>query len=139
MIAALEIFAVAVVIILDFFIPTIIILGMIVISLLIRRENIPSLGFKKTKHGLQMASVVLLSVIVWQLLEIDLLMPVLNRLTGTRQDLSAFINLKGNLGQLLFYLALSWTLAALGKKLCIAAICRKGWAICSEATLLVLS
>jgi hypothetical protein len=44
-------------------------------------------------------------------------MPVLNRLTGTTIDYSGFANLKGNLGQLLLLLVLSWTLAALGKEM----------------------
>jgi hypothetical protein len=44
-------------------------------------------------------------------------MPVLNRLTGTTIDYSGFANLKGNLGQLLLLLVLSWTLAALGEEM----------------------
>ena len=116
-ITLIEIIAAATIIIFDVFIPTIPILGMITISLLIRHENIASLGFKKIKNGLQMAGVVLLSVATWQLLQIGLTMPVLNHLTGTRQDLSAFVNLKGNLSQLLLYLVLTWTLAAFGEEL----------------------
>lgn len=44
-------------------------------------------------------------------------MPVLNHLTGTTQDLSAFKNLKGNFNQLLFFLVLTWTLAAFGEEI----------------------
>jgi membrane protease YdiL (CAAX protease family) len=44
-------------------------------------------------------------------------MPVLNHLTGTTQDLSAFENLKGDLTALLFFLALTWTLAAFGEEI----------------------
>jgi hypothetical protein len=46
-IAIIEIILAALVIVFDLFIPTIIILGIIIISLLIRREGILSLGFKK--------------------------------------------------------------------------------------------
>ena len=113
----LEIVATAAVIILDLFIPTIVILGMIIISLLIHHENISSLGFRKNKNGLRMIVFIVVSVVIWQLIQIGLIMPVLNHLTGTTQDLSAFINLKGNPGQLMFYLVLSWTLAALGEEL----------------------
>ena len=71
-----EIIAVAAVIVFDLFIPTIVILGMIVVSLLIRRERITSLGFKKSDSGLQMAGVILLNVVVWQLFQIGFIMPV---------------------------------------------------------------
>jgi membrane protease YdiL (CAAX protease family) len=102
---------------LDLFIPTIIILGIMVISLLIRKEKISSLGFKKTENALKMAMNVLLLVIVWTFLQLALFMPVLNHLTGTTQDLSAFENLKGNMGNLLFFLILTWTLAAFGEEI----------------------
>ena len=44
-------------------------------------------------------------------------MPVLNHLTNTTQDISAYENLQGNLGQLLFFLLLTWTLAAFGEEI----------------------
>ena len=115
-IAAFEIIAAAVVIILDLFIPTIVILGMIVISLLVRRENIASLGFKKNANGLRMAGMVLLGVMALQLFQIGVTMPILNHLTGTTIDYSGFANLKGNLEQLTLFLVASWTLAAFGEE-----------------------
>ncbi len=116
-ITAIELVIAAVVIILDLFIPTIIILGIIVISLLIRREKISILGFKKNKHALRMALTIFLVVLAWSLLELGLVMPILNHLTGTTQDLSAFEKLQGNLGNLLFFLVLTWTLAAFGEEI----------------------
>lgn len=105
------------VILLNLFIPTIIILGIMIISLLIRKEKISSLGFKKTENALSMAANIFLLMIVWTFLQLALFMPILNHLTGTTQDLSAFENLKGNLGNLLFFLALTWTLAAFGEEI----------------------
>ncbi len=105
------------VILLDFFIPTIVILGLIVISLLIRWQPVSVLGFKQNKNLLGMAFFVLLAVVLWNLFEMGLIFPVLNRVTGTTQDLSAFVDLKGNLPKLLFPLAASWTLAALGEEM----------------------
>ena len=116
-ITAIELVITAAVIILDLFIPTIIILGIIVISLLIRREKISILGFKKNKQALGMVLTILLFVIIWSLLQLSLFMPILNHLTGATQDLSAFENLKGNLGNLLFFLALTCTLAAFGEEI----------------------
>lgn len=115
-ITAIELVAAAAVILFDFFIPTLVILGMIVLSLLVRRENVASLGFKRDGWGLGMAAFVLLSVVALQLFQIGVTMPVLNRLTGTTIDYSGFANLQGNLGQLLLLLALSWTLAAIGEE-----------------------
>ena len=116
MITALEIIAAAVVIILDLFIPTIVILGMIVFSLLFRRENITSLGFKKNANGLRMAGMALLGMMALQLFQIGVTMPILNHLTGTTIDYSGFADLKGNLGQLTLFLVASWTLAAFGEE-----------------------
>ncbi len=116
-IAAVELVIAVAVIILDLFIPTIIILGIIVISLLIRRQKISTLGFKKNKNVPWMALTIFLLVIVWTLMQLSVFMPTLNHLTGTTQDLSAFENLKGNLGNLLFLLALTWTLAAFGEEI----------------------
>ena len=116
-ITAIELIIAAAVIILDLFIPTIIILGIIAISLLIRREKISILGFKKNKQALGMVLTILLFVIIWSLLQLSLFMPILNHLTGATQNLSAFENLKGNLGNLLFFLALTWTLAAFGEEI----------------------
>jgi membrane protease YdiL (CAAX protease family) len=50
-------------------------------------------------------------------MHLALFIPVLNHLTGTTQDLSAFENLKGNFGNLLFFLVLTWTLAAFGEEI----------------------
>jgi membrane protease YdiL (CAAX protease family) len=116
-ISLIELLIAFLVIFLDLFIPTIIILGIMIISLLIRKEKISSLGFKKTENVFSMAMNVLLLVIVWTFLQLALFMPVLNHLTGTTQDLSAFENLKGNMGNLLFFLILTWTLAAFGEEI----------------------
>ena len=44
-------------------------------------------------------------------------MPILNRINGEYQDLSQFAGLQGNLGALLIFLAVSWTLAAVGEEI----------------------
>jgi membrane protease YdiL (CAAX protease family) len=116
-IALLEILIAVLVIVLDLFIPTIVILGMIAVSLLIRQDRLATLGFHKAGNILSMLGMIFLFVLGWQLFQIGLVMPLLNRLTGTTQDLSAFANLKGNLPNLLFLLAISWTLAAFGEEI----------------------
>ncbi len=116
-VAAIEVALAICVIVLDLLIPTIVILGILVISLLIRRESIATLGFKRERRALRMAATVFLLVVVWQLIQLSLIMPVLNHLTGVTQDLSAFEKLKGNVGLLLTLLALTWTLAAFGEEI----------------------
>jgi len=116
-ITIIEIIAAAVVIILDLFVPTFVILGMIFISLLIRRENLTAMGFKRAKSGFEMAAFVFLAIVALQLFHVGVTMPILNRLTGSTIDYSGFANLKGNPGQLMLILALSWTLASFGEEM----------------------
>lgn len=100
----------------DLFNPTLIILAMVVISLLIRQEKIDTIGLKKPKSWLTLVSVALLSMVVLQLFDVGVLMPILNRLTGTTINYSGFANLKGNPSQLLILLLIGWTLAAFGEE-----------------------
>lgn len=116
-VSAIEFLVAAVVIILDLVQPTLVILVMIVLSLLIRRDRPSTLGLKRVDNFLRMLAVVFGLVIVWQLFHLSVSMPVLNRLTGTTQDLSDFENLKGNVGQSALLLALSWTLVGFGEEL----------------------
>lgn len=116
-IAIIELSAIVVTVLFDLFIPTLILLGLMVVSLLIRRENIQIMGFKRPRSWPQMVGVTFLIAFLLQLFDAGLVMPILNRVTGTTLDTSGFAHLQGNLGQLLVFLALSWTLAALGEEL----------------------
>ncbi len=116
-ITVIELVAAAVVVLLDLFIPTLIILVLIFVSLLIRHEHIRSLGFKKPQSWPRLVGIALIGVVFLQLLDVGLTMPIMNRLTGTTIDYSGFAHLKGNLGQLVLLLVLSWTLAALGEEI----------------------
>jgi len=113
----LELAAAVVVILLDLLIPTIIILGMTAVSLLVRRETTAVLGFKKPRSWLRMIVVSAVSVIFLQLFDIGLVMPVLNRLTHSTIVNSGFEQLQGNFQQLLVFVLLGWTLAALGEEI----------------------
>ncbi|MFZ2456142.1 MAG: type II CAAX endopeptidase family protein [Candidatus Altiarchaeia archaeon] len=112
----IEVIAVALVIIFDFFLPTLVILALAAFSLLIRKENIKALGFKKIDKPLKMVGTIFLLSLIWSVILLAFIMPVLNHLLGTTQDLSAFEDLKGNIGKLIPLLLLSWTLAALGEE-----------------------
>lgn len=116
-ITIVELVVAVIVVLLDLFIPTLVILGMIVISLLIRREKITVLGFKKPKSWPILIAIAFISVVFLQLFDVGVVMPILNRLTGTTIDYSGFSDLQGNLQRLLFLLVLGWTLAALGEEI----------------------
>jgi membrane protease YdiL (CAAX protease family) len=116
-ITLLELVLALTVIVLDLFIPTIIILGICAISQVARKQGLDSLGFKKVERPLKMIATIFLLVMVWTLLHQVFTMPILNHLTGSTQDLSSFVGLKGNLSGLLFLLVASWTLAAFGEEI----------------------
>ncbi len=116
-ITVVELVAATAVVLLDLFLPTLVILGMIIVSLLIRREHIRSLGFKRPQSWPGMLGFAFVSVLFLQLFDLGVVMPIMNRLTGTTIDYSEFAHLKGNLGQLALLLVLSWTLAALGEEM----------------------
>lgn len=98
-------------------IPTIIILALAGISLAIRREGLGTLGFHRISRPSRMGTVVLGATVGWSLLQLDLIMPALNHLTGRKQDLSQFKDLQGNLGSLAVFLLLTWTVAAFGEEI----------------------
>lgn len=116
-ITVIEIVVAAAVVLLDLFLPTLVILGMILVSLLIRREHIRSLGFKRPQSWPRMVVFAFIGVVFLQLFDVGIVLPIMNRLTGTTIDYSGFANLKGNIAQLVPLLVLSWTLAALGEEI----------------------
>lgn len=103
-------------IIFDFFIPTLVILTIIFFLKIIDKTFFKNLGLKNDKNWLQMATKVFLLSIFWTILTLGVTLPILMRLTGQQQDLSQFLNLKGNTNQLLLFLTFTWTLAAFGEE-----------------------
>lgn len=116
-ISMIELAVIVAVVLLDLFIPTLVIIGLMVVSLLIRREHIAVMGFKRPQSWLAMAAFTFVITLFLQLFDVGVVMPILNRLTGTTIDYSGFASLQGNLGQLLLLLGFSWTLAAVGEEL----------------------
>jgi amino acid transporter len=86
LISIVELLIAGTVVVLDLFIPTIIILGIIAISFLIRKEKLQTLGFRKNSSWLKMVATIIVLVIIWTFLHLSIFMPVLNHLTGTTQD-----------------------------------------------------
>lgn len=112
----IEVIAISLIVIFDVFLPTILILALAIFSLIINKENIKTLGFKKDKQPVKMVGNIFLISIAWSFILLAVIMPILNHLLGTTQDLSAFEDLKGNISKLLTLLFFSWTLSAIGEE-----------------------
>jgi uncharacterized protein len=116
-IAGVELAVTALTILLDLWMPTIVILGIIVVSFVVRKQRISTLGLKRPDYFSKMLGVVFLLSVVWTIVQFSITIPLLNHLTGATQNLSSFENLKGNVGNLFFLLFLTWTLAAFGEEI----------------------
>ena len=101
---------------LDLLLPTLVLLALAGVSLLVRRETLRTLGvhrFRRSGRGLLEAAGL---AVAWTAVMVLLVVPLAERLTGRRQDVSQFARLEGDVPQLLTLLALSWTLAAVGEE-----------------------
>jgi membrane protease YdiL (CAAX protease family) len=116
-VGALEVAVAAAVVISDLFIATLIILPLVAMSLAVRRQRPSALGFRRSPRALRMIAMVLGLTFAWDLFQSGLTKPILNRITGEQQDVSQFAGLPGNMGALLMFLAISWTLAAVGEEI----------------------
>lgn len=82
------------------------------LSLWIRGKGWSDFGLKKPDSWKKTIMLALLIGIVFQALSLYVIEPFLGQLTGDIPDVSFFRPMVGNIAQLLFYLALSWTFAA---------------------------
>jgi hypothetical protein len=94
-IAAIEVGLAAGAVVLDVIVPTIAILGLVAASLAVRREHLVTLGLRRLADPARTVLAVLALVIAWTLFQLAVVMPVLNHLTGTRQDLSELADVEG--------------------------------------------
>jgi uncharacterized protein len=117
LVAGVEVVLAATAVLLDLAVPTLVVLGLMVVSLLVRRQRLAAMGFSRVPRPWAFAGKMLAFAAGWTLVNLGLLMPLENRLTGTRQDMSEFMALRGNVAMLVTLLVLSWTVAALGEEL----------------------
>lgn len=110
--AAVEAVLAGAAVVADWFIPSVVLVAMAAVSLTMRREGAWSLGFHRPTHSWRLVAQMLGFAVAWSALDVALLIPVTNHLSGERQDVSAFSDLEGNPGLLLLYLVVAWVLAA---------------------------
>src|SRR4051794_27021680 len=111
-VAALEVLAATAAVVSDLLVPSLVLAAMALLSLAVRRQSASSLGLRRVPAG-PLALRMLLFAMVWSMLQLGLTMPVANHVSGTRQDLSGFADVQGNLALLGLLVVLSWSLAAL--------------------------
>lgn len=115
-VAAVEVLVAATVVLADLGIPTLVLLGLAGLSLAVRRQGPGSLGVHRMA-GPELAVKMLGLAVLWSLFQLAVTMPIANHVSGSRQDVSGFADVEGNLGLLVTLLLLSWTLAAFGEEL----------------------
>jgi uncharacterized protein len=116
-ISIIELLIALVFIALDLLIPTLIVCALMLVSFRLRHQSFGDLNFKKPNGWKRLILTVLVLSAVWTLVDLGLILPILGHLMARQQDLSAFSDIKGNLGALGLFLVATWTLAAFGEEI----------------------
>jgi membrane protease YdiL (CAAX protease family) len=116
MVAGIEVLAAMCAVLLDLLIPSLVLAVMAALSLAVRRAGVGSLGLTRVPMG-PLALRMLGWAVVWSVVQLGLTMPIANHVSGTRQDLSGFADVEGDLALLGVFVLLSWTLAAFVEEL----------------------
>lgn len=111
-VAALEVVAAVVAVLADALIPSLVLVVMAALSLAARRAGPATIGLRRPRRPWLLVGQMLALAVGLSLLDVGLLIPIANHVSGRRQDLSSFADLEGSLGLLALYLVLGWTLAA---------------------------
>ena len=111
-VTAIEVAAACAAIAADLAVPSIVLLMMAAISLLVRRDHWSSFGFHHGDHS-HLAPKMLAFASVWSLFQLGVTVPIATHISGKQQDLSDFKDLQGNVGALVVWLLLGWTIAAI--------------------------
>ncbi len=115
-VAATEVVAASVVVLLDWWVPSLVLVAMAALSLAVHRTGPGSLCFHRPARPWRLVGQMLLASACLTLLDVGLLMPVANHVSGRHQDLSGFADLEGDVALLALFLVLGWTLAALAEE-----------------------
>jgi membrane protease YdiL (CAAX protease family) len=117
MVAAVEVALAVVAVLLDLFVPTLVLLGLAAVSLAARRQGLGTLGLRRVARPGRMCLQVVAMALAWTVLTFLLIKPVLEHVLGQREDMSQYAGLQGDLANLAGLLAVSWILAAFGEEL----------------------
>jgi membrane protease YdiL (CAAX protease family) len=104
-------------VLIDLFLPALVLVVLAGVSLLARREPLSTLGFHRLRPWGRCLLEVAALTVAWTALMFLVVMPVVEHVTGERQDVSQFAELEGDVPFFLTLIALTWTLAAVGEEL----------------------
>lgn len=110
--ALAEVLLAGVVVALDLLLPAAVLVLLAAVSLWVRRDRVASLGLVRARHLGRLVPAVLGLTVAWTLVEVALVVPVTEHVTGQRQDMAGFDELHGDVGLLVVLLVASWTLGA---------------------------
>ncbi len=97
---------------------TLFLLPLVWISLRLRREGWQTIGFSRPANFGRLVAVGVVIGIALELFAVFVTTPWISSWFGTEPDHSDLSAIRGNLPLLLFFLALSWILAAFGEEIC---------------------
>lgn len=110
-------------VLLDLLLPSLVILVIAALSLIVRHESLGTLGHdqpartaRTAQPARQLAAVVGLAM-GWTLVDVAVVMPVVEHVTGQDRDLSRFAPVEGDLVTLVTLLLLAWAVGAVGEEL----------------------
>jgi len=113
---AIEAVVACALVIADLAVPSIVLFAMAAVSLLVRRAHWSSLGFHRARH-MGLVPKMFAFAILWSLFQLSVTMPIANHVSGKQQDLTGFNDLQRNVGMLIGFLVLGWTVGALVEEL----------------------
>lgn len=116
LVAGLEVLAASVAVVADWFIPSLLLSVMAALSLFLRHTSPRTLGFHRPVHPWRLAGQMLGWAAVLSVLDVGLLIPIANHVSGQQQDTSDFAALQGNVAMLAVFVVLGWTLAAFAEE-----------------------
>ena len=97
--------------------PSLLILLFGWLSLWVRRSSWRQAGLARPAHWPRTVLAAVVIGVAYDMLDIRVLVPTLHRLTGEALELGQFNSVQGDLGGLLLYLAVTWSLAAFGEEM----------------------
>jgi uncharacterized protein len=97
---------------------TIFLVPLIALALRLRRERWAMIGWYRPASWKRAIAIGVVAGIAMEMLAVHVTTPLISGWFGVEPDYSQFRSMQGNVAQLLLFLALSWTVAALGEEIC---------------------
>lgn len=97
---------------------TIFLVPLIALALRLRREKWSLIGWFRPASWPRAIAIGMVAGVALELLAVFVTTPLISGWFGVEPDYSGFRSIRGSVAQLLLYLALSWSIAAIGEDIC---------------------